>query len=227
MPETEKYVRDELDRFYTDPRVAAVFAREAIKLFGRRRIGLFIEPSIGGGALSKAVADEARIAAVKIDFTLAVDVVRDPALQFAEGLGEVKYVEEDWLTLASKYVGGADLIVTNPPFAKSVPATTGRAKKAGKMKQVAVIQDHVKANFAALAEGGLLGVLSRQSFHGQPRDVWLSEEARPFKIQQLSPRPSFTANGKTDSAEYVLSWWEKSEGSVHAPKTQFEWLRWK
>lgn len=223
MPDPEEYKRDALDRFYTDPALALVFAREALKLFGSKRIEYFLEPSCGSGALIGALGLAAQAEGTTVDWCHAVDL--DPScVPDSSGLEcpHFKFTNGAWLDVRSEHVARADLILANPPFAKTVPG-----KKPNSKKRIAIIQEHVQAMHASLSDGGLCGVLSRQSFLGKPRDKWLSSVARPFKIQQLSPRPSFTENGRTDGAEYILTWWEMFEGSVHAPSTEFEWLRWK
>lgn len=222
----EEYVRDEFDRFYTQEKVARVFAREAVDLFGSATLGCFIEPSCGDGALIRAFGEQFEglyPKTCKVERCITFDIVTDPKFDAGKMFeAKVSSFRGDWLERYQAFAGKADLILANPPFAKSVPG-----KKPGSIKREAIIQQHVEAMHAALAEGGLCGVLSAQRFLAQPRTEWLKNAARPFKIQQLSPRPSFTEDGKTDMSEYVLTWWEKVNGSVHAPETKFEWLEWK
>lgn len=220
-----EYQRDELDRFYTQKPVADLFAREALKLFGGKKIEYFIEPSCGDGALINALGRAAKEYHVTVDWCHAVDI--DPARKGGPDSSDLvcdhySFAHNDWLDEATAQVGKADLILSNPPFAESV-----LNEGSGKERRVAIIQKHVEKMLASLTQGGLCGVLAAQRFLGKPRDTWLSTIARPFKIQQLCPRPSFTANGKTDMSEYVFCWWEMFDGDASAKETTFEWVRWR
>ena len=224
VPPPPEYQRDDLDRFYTQRPVADVFAREALKLFGSKRIEYFIEPSCGDGALINALGRAAKADGVTVDWCHAVDC--DPAIRTVPSPLDLEcehfsFANNDWLDEATAQKGKADLILANPPFAISQ-----LNEESGKERRVAIIQKHVEAMLSSLTNGGLCGVLAAQRFLGTPRDEWLCDVARPFKIQQLCPRPSFTLDGKTDVSEYVLCWWEMYEGSAHAEKTTFEWLKW-
>lgn len=223
-PPPDEYERDELDRFYTKKPIADLFAREALRLFHEKRIAYFIEPSCGDGALINALGRAAKEQGVTVDWCHAVDL--DPLRKGGPDSSELdclhfSFASNDWLDEAKSQKGKANLILSNPPFAK-----TERSVKSGKDRRVAVIQKHVEAMLDSLAEGGLCGVLAAQRFLGKPRDQWLMRCARPFKIQQVCPRPSFTTDGKTDMSEYVFCWWEKFQGSTHAEETTFEWVRW-
>lgn len=196
-------------------------------MFGSKVIEYFIEPSCGNGSIVNALGRAAQADGTRIVWCHTVDI--DPSVDnsidgfsFPDLQAErVSFAQNDWLDEATAQQGKADLILSNPPF-----AITERSAKSGKERRVAIIQKHVEKMLSSLSNGGLCGVLAAQRFLGKPRDTWLSSVARPFKIQQLCPRPSFTANGKTDMSEYVFCWWEMFEGSAHAEETTFEWIKW-
>lgn len=75
-----------------------------------------------------------------------------------------------------------DAIVTNPPFALALP--------------------FLERALAEVAEGGTVAFLLRLAWMaGQKRAAF--HRAHPSDVYVLSRRPSFTANGKSDSAEYA------------------------
>ncbi|HSN20084.1 MAG TPA: class I SAM-dependent methyltransferase [Usitatibacter sp.] len=75
-----------------------------------------------------------------------------------------------------------DRIVTNPPFALALP--------------------FLERALAEVAEGGTVAFLLRLAWMaGRKRAAF--HRAHPSDVYVLSKRPSFTANGKSDSAEYA------------------------
>ncbi len=219
----KEYVRDANDRFFTPPALAAAFAREAVEQFGSGVVPHFVEPSYGSGNLIYALGEalEAEFpTTARVDLLTAVDVIPSPIE--AKGTfrrNDFRVIADcDWLDV--RLEKPADLILSNPPFAKLV------STKKGTLTSKAIIQQHVEKMLNSLAPDGLCGVLCAQRFLGEPRAHWLKNVARPFLIQQICPRPGFTDNGKSDMSEYVFCWWENIDGSCNAKETKFDWLWW-
>lgn len=215
------YERDEHDRFFTKPELARAIAWAVVGQVWRSESPevdsyTLLEPSCGSGNLITAL----HATGLKLKSVTGVDVVLAPEL--AKVPCPIKFVQGDWLQVAPRYRSKADIIISNPPFARLEPAK----KKGSKGRRVAIIQSHVEAMHVALKEGGVCAVLAAQRFLGHPRSKWLKNLARPFKVLQLTPRPSFTLDGGTDMSEYVVAFWRKVDGSVNADRTDFDWLEW-
>lgn len=106
---------------------------------------------------------------------VAVEKDKDRAL-----LGPVPTMAGDFLLAATavKY----DLVVMNPPFSAA--------------------QEHVTHAISMLAPGGQVAALLRLAFCTSAKRAPF-RKAHPFDLYPLASRPSFTPDGKTDSADYA------------------------
>lgn len=97
----------------------------------------------------------------------------------------------NYLTFEPSELGGVyDLIIGNPPFD--------------------LAEEFVVQSFKHLAPRGHLAFLLRLSFlgsQGRAERIWSRRDLR--WLAPISPRPSFSVDGKTDAAEYGLFVWEK------------------
>lgn len=121
----------------------------------------------------------------------------------AAGRFEVeRFLLGDWLTISrSDPPRNVDLVLGNPPYSHA--------------------EAHVRAS---LAVAPCVGMLLRLAFlEGQARAAFWREHP-PESVHVLSKRPSFTADGRTDSAAYAFFVWRQGDG-VQAPPT-LRWLDW-
>jgi hypothetical protein len=158
-----------------------------------------LEPSAGRGAivreLLRAGADNANLLRVEIDRARADVLLHDAT----PGAPEVFCA--DFLKLGHNFaepapIGGIakgfDLVVMNPPFAAA--------------------QEHVEHAISMLAPGGCVAALLRLAFCVSAKRAAF-RKAHPFDLYPLASRPSFTPDGKTDSADYA---WFVFHGYLHA-----------
>ena len=143
-----------------------------------------LEPSAGRGAivreLLRAGADNARLMRVERDEGRAETLLHGAA----PGASEVLCA--DFLTVRSAnlgHLGGCvDLVVMNPPFNAA--------------------QEHVEHAIGLLPRGGAVCALLRLAFVASAKRAPF-RKAHPFDLYPLASRPSFTPDGKTDSADYA------------------------
>ena len=149
--------------------------------------GAVTEPSCGDGAILRRLLarhpSPRSITAVEIDRGRA----RRASSSFVEaGFNQGVVVRDDFLRWASRAaVPRIDLIVGNPPFSLAtefVEACLALAKPQG-------------ATVALLLRLAFLESADRAAFHRR----------EPADLYPLAKRPSFTSNGRTDSAAYA--WW--------------------
>lgn len=99
---------------------------------------------------------------------------------------------------------GATLIVTNPPYL--------------------LAEQFVHRALELTADGGHVAFLLRLSFlggQGRADSLWSKRNLR--WLAPITPRPSFTPDGKTDAAEYALFVWQRG---YHGNAELLEPLRW-
>jgi SAM-dependent methyltransferase len=82
-----------------------------------------------------------------------------------------------------------DLIVGNPPYS--------------------LAESHVQLCLGLLAPGGRLVFLLRLAFLESKKRASLWQESPLERVTVMHERPSFTANGKTDSCAYAVFCWRK------------------
>jgi hypothetical protein len=99
-------------------------------------------------------------------------------------------------TWAPATVDRYDLIIGNPPYS--------------------LAEEHVRLCLGLLADGGQLVFLLRLAFLESAKREALWREHPPERVDVLTRRPSFTHNGKTDSAAYAVFRWRN--GHVGAPE---------
>jgi hypothetical protein len=103
------------------------------------------------------------------------------------------------------------LVLGNPPF--------DRAES-----HVRIALDRLGHFTATAPQPRWLAFVLRASFlAGQKRTAGLWTEAPARYVWHLAPRPSFTADGKTDGAEYVLCVWMAG----HRGSYEGGWLNWR
>lgn len=84
------------------------------------------------------------------------------------------------------------LFVSNPPFSKSLEIITDVVERLEQCKKGSEAWFLLPLNW--------LGTLKRSDF---------LHKHSPYRIASLSPRPSFTGDGKTDSSEYCWMQWRQ------------------
>lgn len=171
------------DDFYETP---AWCVRAILPVLGPLPGLRILEPSAGRGAivreLLRAGADPCNMAAVEIDQARCVSLLAiEPRIA-------VVY-ELDFLAARSLHAPPPDLIVMNPPFSAA--------------------QEHVEHAISLLAPGGTVCALLRLAFVASAKRAPF-RKAHPFDLYPLASRPSFTPDGKTDSADYA--WFLFGEG---------------
>jgi hypothetical protein len=110
------------------------------------------------------------------------------------GTGGLQFSGNDlatgWDFLARKPVSTPSLIVSNPPFL--------------------LAESFVHRALKLIAHGGHVAFLLRLSFlggQGRADSLWSARNLR--WLAPITPRPSFTPDGKTDAAEYALFVWQR------------------
>lgn len=154
--------------------------------------GDVLEPSAGSGAFIRAVRKwmpSARVTAVEPDQN------RWPALH-AEG-DALRLYPFALETLSDSVPDERwDLIIGNPPYS--------------------LAEQHVRLCLSLLAPAGRLVFLLRLSFLESTKRAALFREKPLSDVYVFSKRPSFTNDGKTDSAAYAVFVW--TDGHRDAPK---------
>lgn len=187
-------MRDALDRYYTPDHVA----RACVGALAWRPTTLVpevvLDPHVGGGAFARA----ARRQWGEHVYVLGSDL--DPA---APGYPDTDlwFSGTDFLEGPSSWgTRGIDIIIGNPPYNNA--------------------EAHVRR---ALEVAPYVGFLLRAGFlAGRARGDGLWKEFPPRSVHILSRRPSFTADGRSDSADYVWVQWDRRP---HAPKPELEGVR--
>lgn len=145
-----------------------------------------LEPSAGRGAI---VRELLRAGANRVQ---AIDINREnrDALRSAGyENGERGCILSTWNDFLASGGDSYDLIVMNPPFSAA--------------------QEHVEHAISLLAPGGTVCALLRLAFVASAKRAPF-RKAHPFDLYPLASRPSFTPDGKTDSADYA--WFLFGEG---------------
>lgn len=113
--------------------------------------------------------------------------------------------------LSSNMVNKYDAILMNPPFV--------------------LAQEFVEKAIGQLSPWGVLVLLARQSFHRKTKarkSFW--EKYPPYHVATISPRPSFSGDGKTDGSEYAYYVWAPWRAALRCEQggftTSLGWLEW-
>lgn len=190
--------RDPLDRHYTPDALACAIV-QALPTAAGPGFGWILEPSVGGGAF--AVACQGRWPGAEIR---GMDLDEDAA-------GRVecdKFMAADFLTAPPVYLRGQPtLIIGNPPFSGA--------------------ELHVRRALQVVDKtGGSVVFLLRLAFlASQSRAAGLWREYPPTEVLVLGRRPSFSGDGKTDSADYAVFRWTFRDGAPVA-RLPVGWLDW-
>jgi methylase of polypeptide subunit release factors len=159
------------------------------------RIGLALDVCCGTGAIGREFLDSpatsCRVAGIELD------AERASVCPFPVALGDAEDVlmgdGRKWLTVAAD--GEApNLLVANPPFA--------HAER---------IVEAMLDEMAHGARGGVAVLLRSTWLLAKSRRRFATRWGKP-DIGFLSPRVSFTADGKTDSTEYAWFMWGVGDG---------------
>lgn len=146
-----------------------------------------VEPTAGDGPFVRALRRNYG-ADPKI---VAVDIVADGYAEKCIAAGASKFVHADFLTIPDAALAEVDLIVGNPPF----NAAAAIVRKCVRAAPNAII--------AFLLPVGFLGA-TKTDAKGLRRDAAFWRECPIQYAAALHPRPSFTADGRTDRMEYAL-----------------------
>ncbi len=200
--------RNANDAYYTPDALALGIARRARETFGD--FGLVIEPSAGAGAFVRAAQDvwpEAYLYAVEPSEGAPMPVV-------SSSLTFERRTWENSLVLDHLANAGRALICGNPPY--NLPGD-------GRGDNPTTAERHVQIALDRMRDGDVLAFLLRLAFlSGGSRIERLHDKQRLAALWPVTPRPSFTEDGKTDGSEYGVFVWVKG----HAGLTDMRPLRW-
>lgn len=192
-------VRDALDRYYTPPGVARACV-DALELESAPQRTL--EPSIGCGAFARAALE-------RWPDTELWGVDLDPAAAGLQLPDRRRRIVGDWPSVASSFSSHKqacpDLVIGNPPYRDA--------------------ESHVRAAIGTGAQA--VAFLLRLGFlAGRARGAGLWAEHPPAEVHVLVGRPSFSANGRTDSQEYALFVWRSAWLPFARQPPIIRWLYW-
>lgn len=115
----------------------------------------------------------------------------------------------DFFRYAAQCPYAYDLIIGNPPYG-------------GLHRDMAEL--FIRMSLSMLESDGVLLFLLRSAFfEGQERGKKFFKEFRPCDMYQLSRRPSFTGNGKTDSTAYSVFVWNKGYHPEYTRAWHLDW----
>lgn len=150
--------------------------------------GLIIEPSCGAGPFVRAA--RATWPSTRIR---AFDIRPDAAEQMKDSGAEFEVRNS-----LSRWGGRLpNLIIGNPPYSAA--------------------EAHIRCALAQLAPGGTLAFLLRLGFFGSDERVPFFREHPVHALAPIAQRPSFTADGGTDGADYGLFVWIRPWGLETPP----------
>jgi adenine-specific DNA-methyltransferase len=227
--------RKELGAFYTPDTTASSIARWAI----RTGAEIFLEPSVGRGALLKAAIIRARELGSyePLSRPLACDIDRDALKALENELGEsVEFYTGDFLELDAATCRKFDVIIANPPFTRNHSIDVYRRKT---LRERFAIEGPagIWAYFLAhsmnfLVQGGrIASIVPGSALFTQYGDAFLQRMCGSFlavKVYQLAERPVWTggaeergavilAEGYRDGAsrKYVKRVWPPSSDAIY------------
>jgi hypothetical protein len=169
-------------------------ADRIVATVGIAPVATILEPSAGSGSFVRACQRRWPSA--------AVTAVEPSSRHWGELIELRCTVGQQSLEEYVHYWGRAryDLIIGNPPYS--------------------LAEEHVRMCLGMLQPWGRLVFLLRLAFVESQKRVPLWRDHKPTRVIVLPERPSFTANGKTDSAAYAVFEW----GAEGAKRTEMEWL---
>ncbi len=190
--------RNENDAYYTPAALALACARRVRNTFGD--FAAIVEPSAGAGAFVVAAREmwpKAEIVAVEPATVTPGD------MRFAADSVADAWLTATWESFHYDLSGERTLIIGNPPFL--------------------LAESHIRLALARVDSGSVLVLLLRASIlASKDRVAGLWRQLPPSHVWNIAPRPSFTADGKTDGAEYAVVAWVKGKTGDYAGS----WLEW-
>lgn len=174
--------RRDLDAYDTPDALADAIVWRALTCAVQSRI--IFEPTAGGGVfvrVARRLCPAAWIAAVDID---------PERLAGLEGAGANAAATSDVCTVPPAMIGKTDLIIGNPPYRDA--------------EKILLHLLGAKREDAACFMLLPVGFLASKGRHG-PEGIFTRFPLR--YLAPIAPRPSFTADGKTDRMEYALFGW--------------------
>jgi hypothetical protein len=137
------------------------------------------------------------------------------------GLAFVNAALEEWSSTPS--IIGTDL--PDNDFLVGLPAATDVSLIVSNPPYLLAEQFFHRAS-ALVADGGHVAFLLRLSFlggQGRAKTIWSQRNLR--WLAPITPRPSFTPDGKTDAAEYALFVWQRGYRGNAEILPPLEWSR--
>ncbi len=203
--------RNDADAYYTPDALALAIAERVYDSVGGGDFGLVIEPSAGAGAFVRAAQNvwpEAYLYAVEPSPDAPTPVVSN-SLTFE------RRSWENSLVLDHLSNGPRALIIGNPPY--NLPGD-------GRGENPTTAERHVHLAIERMRDGDVLAFLLRLSFlSGGSRTERLHTKHPLAALWPVTPRPSFTLDGKTDGSEYGVFVWQKG----YSGKCDLRPLAWK
>ncbi len=183
--------RNDSDAYYTPDALALAIARRTQESLGY--FNTVIEPSAGAGAFVRAartVWGDSEIVAIEPDERSTPDAQADAWVG-----GTWENFEHDLSD------AGRVLVIGNPPY--NLPGD-------GRGENPTTAERHVLLALDRMRDGGVLVFLLRLSFlSGGARIRRLHMQHPLAALWPVTPRPSFTLDGKTDGSEYGVFVWRK------------------
>lgn len=179
-------MRRALDVYETPAELAAAICDRLDGVLPADQPALLLEPSAGSGAFVRAAWNRwGHVGTIVVAHDIRPECKRDCMDNGADY----------WLLdeICPDFSGKADLVVGNPPFS--------------------LAERFVCESLELVREGGHVAFLLRSSFIFDGVDradgFWRGAGACLRYVAGVAPRPSFTADGNTDGAAYVLAVWRK------------------
>ncbi len=183
--------RKKHDSYFTPAELAEVL----VGLLDLQPEDLIWEPACGEGAFVRALAnaqstlrdwDDAR----KSRRLMAFDIVdRYEAINALNLRPCPGFKKRDFLEVDSSEGWSPDVIAGNPPYK--------------------LAEQFVRKSLRCVRSGGTVAFLLRLSFLESAKRIGLWSSFPPVHVYVLAERPSFTADGRTDSAAYAWFVWRR------------------
>lgn len=190
--------RDKFDHYPTDPKLVSAALDRLIERVsedeGRFKPKMILDPGSGNGVWGTVCQEK-----FERPFITGVELqdIANP------GCYSEYYKQTPFETIEPE--PRYDLVVGNPPYI--------------------LAEDFIRLGWQWLKDGGYMMFLLRLNFlEGKDRGRRLFKEIKPWCVDVLMQRPSFTGNGKTDATAYMMCYWKKTD-EEHYPAMY--WLDWR
>lgn len=186
-------VRKHLDQYYTPQKVADALVAHYLTRFPKP--DFVIEPSVGKGAWSRAINEQAQPKHI-----LGIDLE-----DHSEGslFCDNQFLNRDFLQYDPIATGlPVDLVIGNPPYSEALA--------------------HAEHALSLVQNGGRVAFLLRLAFMETAARAPFWAANKPRLVTVLAQRPSFTGKG-TDSAAYGFFVWEKGFNGPSEIVPGFDW----